>query len=99
MPLPICDDSLFVLQTIAAEHPEASSEYFALLCRLLNFGRLSELQLNNSEAILEQEISWLSAIWVSWFSLLLIISRLLFFCIIALCWYILFRTTYILFAH
>ncbi|XP_065055791.1 probable ubiquitin carboxyl-terminal hydrolase FAF-X isoform X1 [Rhopilema esculentum] len=52
-----------VRDTVASEHAGASCEYFGLLCRLLNFGRINELQLNNSEAILGQEISWLASVW------------------------------------
>eukprot|EP00794_Sanderia_malayensis_P010838 gene10838-11990_t len=48
-----------VRNTTAIDHSETSGEYFGLLCRLLNFGRVNDLQLNNAETILEQEIIWL----------------------------------------
>lgn len=53
---------LTVRDSTAKLHAEASSEYFGLLCRLLNFGRINDIQLNNSETILEQEITWLNSI-------------------------------------
>ncbi|XP_057300867.1 probable ubiquitin carboxyl-terminal hydrolase FAF-X [Hydractinia symbiolongicarpus] len=41
------------------DHPHQSAEYFNLLCRLLNYGRSVDLQLQNATKILEQEIKWI----------------------------------------
>ncbi|XP_066928951.1 ubiquitin carboxyl-terminal hydrolase 9X-like [Clytia hemisphaerica] len=46
------------------KYPDQSSEYFNLLCRLLNYGRSVDLALNNATKILEQELSWIKNVQV-----------------------------------
>jgi ubiquitin carboxyl-terminal hydrolase 9/24 len=47
------------LQTTVKENSSQSSEYFQLLCRLLNCAYMNNLNLMNIESLLNNEVSWL----------------------------------------
>ncbi|XP_030838236.1 probable ubiquitin carboxyl-terminal hydrolase FAF-X isoform X3 [Strongylocentrotus purpuratus] len=51
-----------VLQNKTKEHPGSCSEYFLLLCRLLNYGYVSNSSMPNAEALLNNEIDWLKKV-------------------------------------
>lgn len=48
-----------VLSTTVKEYAQQSTEFFILLCRLLNYAYCSNIQLQNSQVLLKSEIEWL----------------------------------------
>ncbi|KAK3589909.1 hypothetical protein CHS0354_034922 [Potamilus streckersoni] len=51
-----------VLSNVVTEHAKQASEYFQLLCRLLNFACSTDVKLPNTEKYLDKEIAWLKKV-------------------------------------
>ena len=60
-----CVMILCSLQSKTKEHPSSCSEYFTLLCRLLNYGYVTNSPMPNAEILLNNEIDWLKKVRVS----------------------------------
>ena len=65
------------LHILSKENSQQSQEYFYLLCRLLNCANVNNVQISNTETLLNNEILWLKkikqiAIGICYLSLLLI---------------------------
>ena len=56
---------LFIIQNTAKDHAKSCSEYFSLLCRLLNYAFATNTVVPNAEILLNNEIDWLKKIRVS----------------------------------
>lgn len=54
-----------ILQTTVKEYAAQSNEFFMLLCRLLNYAYCTNVQLQNSATLLNNEIEWLRKVRVS----------------------------------
>jgi ubiquitin carboxyl-terminal hydrolase 9/24 len=50
------------LHTLNKENAQQSQEYFYLLCRLLNCANVNNVQINNTETLLNNEITWLKKV-------------------------------------
>ncbi|XP_052783474.1 probable ubiquitin carboxyl-terminal hydrolase FAF-X isoform X2 [Mya arenaria] len=51
-----------VLSNLAKDNAKQASEYFHLLCRLLNYACSTDVNLPNAEALLNNEIQWLKTV-------------------------------------
>lgn len=62
-PLQFCIQMLFTcLHILTKENAQQSQEYFYLLCRLLNCANVNNVQISNTETLLNNEILWLKKI-------------------------------------
>ena len=61
-PLQFFIQMLFTCLHSLAKNAQQSQEYFYLLCRLLNCANINNVQISNTETLLNNEISWLKKV-------------------------------------